>query len=97
MVLRIEEGKGAKDRYVMLSPRLLAVLHSYYRALRPPKDGHLFPSWRPGPHITTSSLSQACRDVAAAVGKGPVCGVGEMRRVQTLPAYRWPARPPDSS
>jgi len=34
---------------------------------------------------------------AAAVGKCPVCGVGEMRRVQTLPAYRWPARPPDSS
>ena len=35
MVIRIEEGKGGKDRYVMLSPRLLAVLRSYYRAARP--------------------------------------------------------------
>jgi site-specific recombinase XerD len=35
MVVRIEQGKGRKDRYVMLSPRLLAVLREYYRRFRP--------------------------------------------------------------
>jgi integrase len=31
MAIRVEEGKGRKDRYVMLSPRLLAALRRYYR------------------------------------------------------------------
>ena len=30
MVIRVEQGKGAKDRYVMLSPRLLQVLRKYW-------------------------------------------------------------------
>jgi len=61
MLLRIEEGKGRKDRYVMLSPRLLDVLRSYYRAARP--DGnYLFPSWSRSRHLTVTSVSFACRD-----------------------------------
>src|SRR5260370_22540305 len=35
MVLRVEQGKGQKDRYVMLSARLLEVLTNYWRAVRP--------------------------------------------------------------
>jgi integrase/recombinase XerD len=35
MLIRIEEGKGRKDRYVMLSLRLREVLRCYYRAARP--------------------------------------------------------------
>jgi len=66
MLLRIEQGKGRKDRYVMLSPRLLAVLRCYYRAVRPAE--YMFPSWRPHQHITVSSLSQACRDAAQKSG-----------------------------
>jgi integrase/recombinase XerD len=80
MVIRVEEGKGRKDRYVMLSPRLLAVLRRYYRATRPegppvrPADGGsqpadwLFPSWRANRHLTTTSLSNACRDAAKQSG-----------------------------
>lgn len=60
MLLRVEQGKGHKDRYTMLSPRLLEVLRVYWRAARP-KD-YLFPSWRTGRHLTASSLQQACRD-----------------------------------
>lgn len=67
MLLRIEEGKGRKDRYVMLSPRLLDVLRSYYRAARPEKE-FLFPSWSQSRHLTTSSLSVACRDAARRCG-----------------------------
>jgi len=40
MVIRIDHGKGQKDRYVMLSPKLLEALRSYYRAVRP--NGWLF-------------------------------------------------------
>jgi site-specific recombinase XerD len=66
MLLRIEEGKGRKDRYVMLSPRLLTVLRCYWRAARP--RYFLFPSWRPGRHLTVGSLSRACRDAARRCG-----------------------------
>jgi len=42
MLIRVEQGKGAKDRYAMLSPRLLEVLRRYWRTTRP--AGYLFPS-----------------------------------------------------
>jgi integrase/recombinase XerD len=41
MVIRVDQGKGRKDRYVMLSPKLLGTLRDYWRATRP-KDW-LFP------------------------------------------------------
>jgi site-specific recombinase XerD len=66
MLLRVQQGKGAKDRYVMLSPRLLAVLRAYWRAARP--QYWLFPSWRSDRHLTSSALSQACRDASQHSG-----------------------------
>jgi site-specific recombinase XerD len=42
MSLRVEQGKGAKDRYTLLSPRLLQELRSYWRRDRPAV--WLFPS-----------------------------------------------------
>ena len=35
MVLRVEQGKGQKDRYVMLSPKLLEILRDWWRVERP--------------------------------------------------------------
>jgi integrase/recombinase XerD len=35
MMLRVEQGKGHKDRYVMLSPRLLELLRDWWRVARP--------------------------------------------------------------
>ena len=66
-LIRVEQGKGHKDRYAMLSPRLLDVLRRYCRAtLRPPYhlDDYLFPSWRRDRHLSTSSLQVACREAA---------------------------------
>ena len=41
MVIRIERGKGGKERYVMFSEDLLGILRSYWRLARP--DAFLFP------------------------------------------------------
>ncbi len=66
MLLRVEQGKGQKDRYAMLSERLLQVLRRYWRAFRP--QYYLFPSWRENRHICASSLQLACREAAARSG-----------------------------
>jgi len=63
MVIRVEQGKGRKDRYVMLSPDLLALLRRWWRAARP--QGWLFPGRDPGQPITTRQLNRACKVAAA--------------------------------
>jgi integrase/recombinase XerD len=67
MLLRVQQGKGQKDRYAMLSPRLLDVLRRYFRAIRPRGD-YLFPSWRKEYHLSTASLQLACREAALRAG-----------------------------
>ena len=59
MVIRVEQGKGAKDRYVMLSPRLLAILRDYWRRTRPAGDW-LFPGRSPSRPISRDAVGQAC-------------------------------------
>jgi len=59
MVLRVEQGKGQKDRYIMLSPKLLEILRAWWRVERP-KDW-LFPGYIPGQHITVSAVQQECQ------------------------------------
>ena len=58
MVIRVEQGKGQKDRYVMLSARLLEILRDYWKATRP-KDW-LFPGDKPGQPIARNTLEHAC-------------------------------------
>lgn len=59
MVLRVEHGKGQKDRYVMLSPKLLEILRDWWRVGR--SRPWLFPGDRPGCPITTHSVNKACQ------------------------------------
>jgi site-specific recombinase XerD len=59
MVIRVDQGKGQKDRYVMLSPKLLETLRSYWRAMRP--QGWLFEGDVSGQPITRSAVALACR------------------------------------
>ncbi len=59
MVLRVEQGKGQKDRYVMLSPKLLEILRDWWR-IEKPKDW-LFQSDIPGRHISKDAVEQACQ------------------------------------
>jgi site-specific recombinase XerD len=65
-LIRVEQGKGQKDRYAMLSERLLQVLRRYWLAFRP--QHYLFPSWRENRHICAGSLQMACREAAARSG-----------------------------
>jgi site-specific recombinase XerD len=62
MVIRIEQGKGNKDRYVMLSPHLLELLRVWYKAARP--QGWLFPGMNPVNPMTTRQFRRACHAAA---------------------------------
>ena len=62
MVIRVEQGKGRKDRYVMLSPQLLELLRAWWRAGRP--QGWLFPGRDRVQPMTTRQLNRACHAAA---------------------------------
>ena len=69
MVIRIEQGKGHKDRYVMLSPHLLELLRAWYNVARP--QGWLFPGMNPVNPMSARQLRRACDTAAqmAEIGK----------------------------
>jgi site-specific recombinase XerD len=66
MVINVRHGKGDKDRYVMLSEQLLAILREYWRRTRP--SHWLFPGPDPLQPLTARSLQRACREAAEAAG-----------------------------
>jgi integrase/recombinase XerD len=59
MVLRVEQGKGQKDRYVMLSPKLLVTLRDWWRVARP--QHWLFPGGNPNQHISKDAVEHGCQ------------------------------------
>jgi integrase/recombinase XerD len=63
MLIRVRAGKGDKDRYVMLSPRLLATLRAYWLQ-RPPHGPYLFPSPRPGQPLSRKAIWHVLRRAA---------------------------------
>lgn len=70
MVIRVQQGKGRKDRYVTLSATLLETLREYYRTSRP-KGEWLFPN-RTGKYpIHHTAVQRACRhaSLVARLGK----------------------------
>jgi len=62
MMLRVEQGKGHKDRYVMLSPQLLELLRDWWRIVRP--RAWLFPGQNPINPMTARQLNRACHAAA---------------------------------
>ncbi len=66
MVIRVEQGKGRKDRYAMLSEHLLHLLRAYWKASRP--QGWLFPGQNPVNPLTTRQLRRAFDGAKAAAG-----------------------------
>src|SRR5258708_36371035 len=66
MVIRVEQGKAQKDRYVMLSPKLLETLRIYWRTRRPKE--WLFPGDQPAQPITRGAVDQACEKALGLSG-----------------------------
>lgn len=68
MLIRVEMGKGRKDRHAMLSPQLLELLRAWWKQARP--QGWLFPGQDPLQPITVRQLNRACHMAAGAAGLG---------------------------
>jgi site-specific recombinase XerD len=71
MLLRVKQGKGSKERFVMLSEKLLVALREYWRRERigKPASPWLFPSpVNPLEPITQRTLRRACREAAERAG-----------------------------
>lgn len=58
-LIRVQQGKGRKDRFVMLSPKLLGVLRRYWKAHQP--THWLFPGDIPNRPITTTAIFLVCQ------------------------------------
>jgi integrase/recombinase XerD len=68
MLIRVEMGKGRKDRYAMLSPQLLELLRAWW--LQCPSKGWLFTGHDPLLPLTVRQLNRACHAAAEAAGLG---------------------------
>jgi site-specific recombinase XerD len=77
MVIRVEQGKGGKDRYVMLSPQLLRILRSYWRFARPQR--WLFPGRDDDRPLAPTVLHAACRSARSAAGLSKQVTVHRLR------------------
>ena len=83
MVIRVEQGKGKKDRYVILSPILLEILHEWWRVARKkgwmsPGQPWLFPGYR-GQHTSARQLHRIVRLAAGRAGITKRVGVHTLR------------------
>ena len=77
MVIRIEQGKGGKDRYAMLSTQLLTILRGYWHLARP--RSWLFPGRDESKPIDPQVLHAACRSACKAAGLGKRVTVHTLR------------------
>ncbi len=66
MMIRIEQGKGHKDRYVQLSPKLLELLRAYWRKVRPRE--WLFPGQVPNQPLRREAVGQAVTHASERAG-----------------------------
>jgi integrase/recombinase XerD len=66
MMIRIEQGKGHRDRYVPLSPKLLELLRTYWRKLRP--QPWLFPGQLPDQPLRREAVRDAIARASERAG-----------------------------
>lgn len=66
MMIRIEQGKGRKDRYVQLSPKLLELLRCYWRRVRP--ESWMFPGQLPNQPLTRDAVGNAVTQATKRAG-----------------------------
>ena len=66
MLIHIREGKGRKERFVILPRTVLALLREYWKMARP--DGYFFPGRSPGTHITAPAVRKAFHNACKRAG-----------------------------
>ena len=91
MTLRVEQGKGQRDRYVMLSLQLLELLREWWRAARP--RAWLFPGQNRVNPMSARQLVRAVHAAAQAAGIGMgTAGFAQdtLRGVYQPPGPTWP-------
>lgn len=76
-LLRVEQGKGAKDRLVPLSETLLEQLRTYWRLFRPRE--WLFPGRIPGEHLAETCVQKAFTQAKARAGITKIGGIHSLR------------------
>jgi integrase/recombinase XerD len=77
MVIRIEQGKGHKDRYVMLSPRLLELLRAYWKVVHPKE--WLFPARKTNHPISSNMVRLIAKKARRRAGLGKCATVRALR------------------
>lgn len=77
MVIRIEQGKGRKDRYTLLSPLLLEILREYWKIERP--KTWLFPSRYQDKPLVPNSIQKVVRRARKTAGFGKAVRSHSMR------------------
>ena len=66
MLVAVRQGKGNKDRYTVLSGRLLRLLRAYWKIQRPTE--WLFPALKAGRHMQAGTIRQMCREACQLAG-----------------------------
>ena len=86
MIIRIVQGKGRKDRHVLLPPEVLALLRQWWKARPtlydagvPPQERWLFPGRRRGLPMTTRQLSRLFHETSEAAGIRKRVGLHSLR------------------
>ena len=77
MQVRVERGKGKKDRYTILPPTLLTTLRAYYRQYRP--ERYLFEGRTPGRHLAKRTVQAVFKQACARAGIRRQVGVHVLR------------------
>ena len=77
MTIRVEQGKGAKDRYTLLSPRLLAELRRYWVLYRP--NAWLFTRRDPAQPISEATVHRIYHGAKARAGITKTGGIHALR------------------
>ena len=95
MLLRVEQGKGRKDRHAMLSPMLLDILREWWRIGRP--CAWLFPGQNPVNPMTTRQLNRICHIGGSAGGdqqaRLPAHAEAQLCHPSSGAGYRYPRHP----
>lgn len=83
MTIRVVQGKGAKDRYTLLSPRLLTELRRYWLTYRP--QPWLFPGVRAAEPMAVQTAQRIFRAAKDRAGITKDCGIHGLRHAFATP------------